>query len=254
MIFEQDIKEAVELNPFNMLADALRWNMVNVIRVELFFNCYRIWNIFVSSSLQSPRGQYAIVSLVITLLAQLATQFNLSWLLTIYAIYLLIGMVVWIKRRVYFYHRPLNPLEVNETIYNYDLARRTSSSSSGGNGNGNNGNGNNGSGDKGSTGTLGKSDKYNNHHNNYISENTNTLQRQRALAYREFKNRLAEPRHNHKEYAISLAHLSNVAKLVADKDVFDEMHFQMVATRRDVVNMIIRTVLIIIATILAYFN
>lgn len=231
-------QEEPELNPFIMLVDALRWNMLNVIRVELFFNCYRIWNIFVSGSLQSPRGQYAIVSLLITLLAQLAAQFNLSWLLTVYACYLTVGMLVWARRRVYFYHRRLDSFGVNQTINHFDAAKQISSSNGG----------------AGDSATLGKPDKHAGKNGTHNSENTNSLHRQRVSAYRDFKSLLTEPRHNHKEYAISLAHLSNVSKLVADKDVFDEMHFQVLATRRDVVNIILRAVLLSGATLLAYFR
>lgn len=228
-----------------MLIDALRWNMLNIIRVELFFNCYRIWNVFVTSSLQSSRGQYAIVSLLITLVAQFAVQFNLSWLLTIYTFYLAGGMCVWVHRRVYFYHRKLDSLTVSQFIqHNGDSSSRAAtmlqSASSGG--------------------TL-RPDKHSKDHGGAISpgglssssEHTNSLQRQRAMVYRDFQNVLVEPRRNHREFAMSLAHLSHIAKLFADKDVFDEMHFQVLATRRDVVNLILRTVLLAATTVLAYF-
>lgn len=91
---------------------------------------------------------------------------------------------------------------------------------------------------------------------NYVpnnnNENTNSLQRQRLTAYRDFQSVLNEPRRNPKEFALSLAHLSQVSKLAASDDVFDEMHFQILATRRDVVNMCLRFVLIVAVTVLAY--
>jgi len=243
--------QEVETDPSTMLLDALRWNMLNVVRVELFFNCYRIWTIFVNSSLQSPRGQYAIVSLLITLLAQFAIQFNFSWLLSIYTIYLAVGMATWLHRRVYFYHRRLDSIGVNQTINSFDLAKSHASHSSNGTTSGGtlkhsdkHGAGNNPSGSSSSSSTSTSSH----------SENTNSLQRQRAIAYRDFQSILSEPRQNHREFAVSLAHLSHISKLVADKDIFDEMHFQILATRRDVVNIILRLLLVSAATMLAYFR
>lgn len=240
-------------NPINMLLDALRWNMLNVIRVELFFNCYRIWNIFVKSSLQSPRGQYAVVSLLISLVAQIAAQFNLSWLLFLYSIYLLTGMVVWIYRRVWFYHRRRNSEDVNQTILSNTTRYNTIVNST-----------SNKHGDK--YDKHDKHDKHNNGHSStasnssssYSSSNendyTNSLQRQRQTAYKDFQNVLNEPRYNHREFAVSLVHLSQTSKLVADKDTFDELHFQVLATRRDVVNMILRSLLLVASILLAYFR
>lgn len=236
-----------ELNPVNMLLDALRWNILNVLRVELFFNCYRIWHIFVNSSLQSSRGQYAIISLIITLIAQFAAQFNFSWLLSIYSVYLAVGMGIWLHRRVYFYHRRLDTHVVTDMVTNFDSLKSSSVPTNGHSSGGSNGVG------VSNTGTL-KGDKHAKQSTHNYSEHTNSLQRQRALAYRDFQSVLSEPRQNHREFALSLAHLSNLAKLVADKDVFDEMHFQVLATRRDVVNMILRLLLLTVSTMLAYFR
>lgn len=243
--FELEPEE--QLNPVKMLMDAIRWNMLNVIRVELFFNCYRIWNIFIKASLQSPRGQYAIVSLLITILAHLAVQFNFGLLLTLYSVYLITGMGVWLHRRVYFYHRRLDSVGVNLTIDNFNAAKSSVLHHNGGIGGGNS-----------NGGTL-KHDKHSSSQSSSSSSSvsagsdTNSLQRQRALAYRDFQSVLNEPRRNHREFAMSLAHLSHASKLVADKDVFDEMHFQVLATRRDVVNIILRSALLAAATLLAYF-
>lgn len=233
-----------------MLLDALRWNMLNVIRVELFFNCYKLWDIFLHSSLKSPRGQYAIASFIITFLAQFTVQFNFSWLLTVYSIYLLVGMFTWIYRRVYFYHRRLDSVGINQTINNFD-ANKAAASSNAPNGHTDN-----------SYATLKKSSSNHQQTNGSSpgstvptsSDHTNSLQRQRASAYRDFRSLLTEPRHNHREFALSLVHLSNVSKLVADKDVFDEMHFQLLATRRDVVNILLRAVLIVASSLLAYMR
>lgn len=242
--FDFDFEVEAE-NPINMLLDALRWNMLNVIRVELFFNCYRIWNIFTKSSLQTPRGQYSVISLLITLVAHFAAQFNFSWLLFIYAIYLLTGMFVWLHRRVWFYHRRRNSEDVNQTILNNSTRYNTIVNS-------------NKHGDKHGD----KHDKHNNgtsstSPNSYISnenEYTNSLQRQRQTAYKDFQNVLNEPRYNHREFALSLVHLSQTSKLVADKDTFDELHFQVLATRRDVVNIILRSLLLAASIMLAYFR
>lgn len=242
----------LDLNPFTMLVDALRWNLLNVIRVELFFNCYRLWNIFISSSINSPRGQYALVSFIITLLAQFAAQFSLSWLLTIYTIYLIIGSCVWLKRRVYFYHRKLDQTALTQTINNhFGQAKQAAAAAASGASNLNNANGSNNA-----TGTLSKTDKHNHRQTTSgdSADHTDSLQRQRVTTYREFQSILNEPRRNHREYAISLFHLSHIAKLVADRDVFDEMHFQILATRRDVVNMLLRSVLIIGATLLVFLR
>lgn len=219
-----------------MLLDALRWNMLNVIRVELFFNCYRIWNIFLASSLHSPSGQYAIVSLLISLVAQLAVQFDLGWLMSIYGIYLSVGVCVWLHRRVYFYHRKLDSVGVNQTIHHFDAAKAQSHHA----------NGTLSRSDKSSASGGGSSSSSSSSALSATSQdgNTNSLQRQRASAYRDFQTLLVEPRRNHREFALSLAHLSNIAKLVADKDVFDEMHFQILATRRDVINLLLRTILL----------
>lgn len=241
--------------PINMLMDALRWNMLNVLRVELFFNCYKLWEIFIHSSIKSPRGQYAIASFVITFLAQFTVQFNLSWLLTIYSIYLLVGMCNWIYRRVYFYHRRLDSLGMNQTINHFDASRAAL-----------NGVAANGHTDT-NYATLKKSSSNQQQQTNGSSshssasstaslcnDHTNSLQRQRVAAYRDFSSLLAEPRHNHRQFALSLVHLSNLSKLVASKDVFDEMHFQILATRRDVVNILLRAVLIVASSILAYMS
>lgn len=228
-----------------MLLDALRWNMLNVIRVELFFDCYRIWNIFLTSSLQSPRGQYAIVSLLISLLAQIGFQFDFGWLMTFYGIYLAVGVCVWLHRRVYFYHRKLDSVGVNQTIHHFDAAKAQSNHHA--------------------NGTLSRSDKSSASGGSSSSSssssaaaaadgNTNSLQRQRASAYRDFQTLLSEPRRNHREFALSLAHLSHIAKLVADKDVFDEMHFQILATRRDVINLLLRSILLTAIIVLDYLR
>lgn len=230
-------------NPINMLLDALRWNMLNVIRVELFFNCYRIWNIFAKSSLQSQTGQYAVISLLITLVAQIAAQFNFSWLMFIYSIYLLTGMVVWVYRRVWFYHRRRSPEDVNHTINT--TRYNTIINSNNGNRHGDkNHDKQNSNGHPSSSASISSNE----------SEYTNSLQRQRQTAYKDFQKILTEPRYNHREFAISLTHLSQTSKLVADKDTFDELHFQILATRRDVINMILRSLLLVASVLLAYFR
>lgn len=244
-----DIEE-IEPNSSNMLLDALRWNMLNVIRVELFFNCYQIWNIFAKSSLQTPRGQYAVVSLLITLVAHLACQFNLSWLLFIYSIYLSVGMIVWLNRRVWFYHRRRNTDDVNATIRSNPVHYNTTSRSD---------KHDKHHGDKHGTISNGPTSPVSSVNSNSgfsVNENeyTNSLQRQRQTAYKDFQNVLNEPRYTHREFAISLAHLSQASKLLADKDTFDELHFQVLATRRDVVNMLLRSTLLAASTLLAYFR
>lgn len=245
----------------NMIMDALRWNMLNLIRVELFFNSYRIWEMFINSSLQSPQGQYKIVTLIISLLSHLAFQFNLTWLLTLYSIYLAVGACVWVQRRVYFYHRKLDTTGLFTTLNHLNesqngsratVSSASSSSSSS-------------STCANATGTL-KPDKHHNKNsaidqgNNVVSnqanhhENTNSLQRQRTLAYRDFQGILNEPRRNHREFMLSLVHLSHISKMVAGQDVFDEMHFQILATRQDVINMGLRIVLFVASNILIYLK
>lgn len=224
-----------------MLLDALRWNMLNVIRVELFFNCYKIWNIFITSSIQSPQGQHAIVSLLISLLAQFSVQFDLGWLMNVYGIYLSIGTFVWLHRRVYFYHRRLDSLGVDRTILQFDTDKAKSSLSNVTNG------------------TLPRSDKNaptttTTNGGSLPEGHTNSLQRQRDLAYRDFRSVLSKPARTPKEFALSTNHLSHVAGLVGDKDVFDEMHFQILATRCDVVNLLLRAILLTAITILAYLR
>ena len=82
------------------------------------------------------------------------------------------------------------------------------------------------------------------------SNNTNSLQRQRCSAYQNFL--LTEPRRNHREFALSLVHLSNIAKLSTSEEVYDEMHFQLLTTRRDVVNILLRLILLAVGTLMAY--
>lgn len=226
-----------------MLVDAIRWNALNLIRVELFFNSYKLYQIFLHSSFKSPRAQYAVASFLITLVAQTCVQFNWTWLLQVYAIYLAAGMCLWLYRRVYFYHRRLDSHGVNQTINQFDTNRSlaTGATFTTKYPNKTNPNSSNNSPNNGTNGLAPSA-----------NDNTNSLQRQRASAYRDFCNALTEPRHNHREYVMSLAHLSHVSKLAADKDVFDEMHFQILATRRDVVNIILRAILLVVTTIFAY--
>jgi hypothetical protein len=238
-----------------MLLDAIRWNMLNIIRVELFFNCYKLWDIFVHSSLKSPKGQYAIASFAITFLAQFTVQFDLSWLLSLYAIYLLVGVCVWIYRRVYFYHRRLDSIGINQTINHFETNKQAAVASS------TTTTATNGHPDSNNYATLKKSSSSNQQTNvsppvtpPLTNDHTNSLQRQRASAYRDFRSLLTEPRRNHREFAMSLVHLSNVSKLVGNKDVFDEIHFQLLATRRDVVNILLRAVLIVASSLLAYMR
>lgn len=233
-------------NPFiNMLWDALCWNMLNVIRVELFFNCYNIWNIFMKSSIQSPQGQYACISLFITLLAHLAVQFNFAWMLTLYIFYLLTGMIVWIYKRVFFYHRKLDSAGVVRAISEFESSKSSANNYT-----------------QNGSATLKSSDKHHNSNGSSTSSaasvcsatSTNSLHRLRTDSYKRFQLDSQDTRCNHREFALSLAHLSSISKLVADKDVFDEMHFQILATRRDVVNMIVRFALLSSATCLALFR
>lgn len=236
------------LEAFNMLLDALSWNILNVIRVELFFDCFNIWDIFVKSSLQSPRGQRAMVSLAITLLAQTSVQFNWSWLITIYSIYLSVGMCNWLYRRVYFYHRKLDSAGVNSTINSFDTTKLNGGTLKHDH---KNQKGSNGSGD--STSSYSSSSS-NGHSSERNYADYNSLQRQRVSAYRDFQSVLTEPRRNYREFILSLSHLSHISKLLASEDVFDEMHFQILATRRDVINILIRFVLVIVTNFLAYFK
>lgn len=235
-----------------MLLDALRWNMLNVIRVELFFNFYKLWDVFLHSSFKSPRSQCAIASFVISFLAQFTLQFNLSWFLTIYSLYLLVGVCVWMYRRVYFYHRRLDSVGVNQAINHFDSNKQIAATA-------------NGHHTESAYATLKKSlGSSSSSNQQYQSSNsgspsssadhTNSLQRQRVSSYRDFKSLLTEPRHNHREFALSLTHLSLFAKLIADEDVFDEMHFQILATRRDVVNILLRAVLIVASSLLVYMG
>lgn len=232
-----------------MLLDSIRLYSVSIIRIELICNCWKLFKIFSSSSLNSLRGQYAITSFLITFLAQFALQFNLSWLLTLYTIYLFVGSAIWIHKRVYFYHRRLDSVGVNQTINNFEAHKHHASAEHIINSTGTlkhpNKNGNsNGMSSNSSTSGLSNN-----------SENTNSLQRQRAMAYRDFRSVLALPRNNHREFALSLSHLaSSIPKWIADKDEFDEMHFQILATRRDVINIILRAILIFAALSMIYFG
>lgn len=221
-----------------MFFDILRSAMLNVIVVELAINIFRHYDIFLNSSFKSPRGQHAIATTIIGFLALLAVHFTWKWLLVVYAIYLSIGLVAWIYRRVYFYHRRLDSLSVNQAINHFDSIRQFP-----------------GNGDHG-TGTLKHSNKNNGgthssassngdgYSTNGAEQHTNSLQRQRALAYKEFRLVLNEPRYNPREFALSLAHLSNISRLAVFDEVFDEMHFQILATRRDVANIILRFALL----------
>jgi len=244
-----------------MLLDALRWNMLNLVRVELFFNCYKLWDIFIHSSLKSPSGQYAIASCLITLFAQLTIQFNLTWFMSIYTIYLAVGVCAWVHRRVWFYHRRLNRQQVFDLLKRMELGQHRDSLQSE----------HTNLGDQvtnSSNGTLKHSSKHHNHNNGTASnhssssssasaastgssDNTNSLQRQRFSAYQQFL--LVEPRRNHKEFALSLAHLSHISKLAASEEAYDEMHFQLLTTRRDVVNILLRLILLSVGTVLANF-
>lgn len=241
----------IELNPVKMFSDALRWNMLNLVRVELFFNCYKLWDIFVHSSLKSPIGHYAIASFVITFFAQLTIQFNLTWFMSIYTIYLAVGVCSWIYRRVWFYHRKLNRQQV------FGLLRQMEIQQADGIGAHQSGEPSDTMAGSGKTATLKPSKS---HHqsgttasssssNSSSSDNTNSLQRQRCAAYQSFL--LTQPRLTHKEFALSLAHLSHIAKLAASEEVYDEMHFQLLTTRRDVVNIILRLILLAVGTLLA---
>lgn len=232
--------------------DALRWNMLNIIRVELFINCYTIWRIFVKGEISSSRGQYAIVSLIITLAAQFTVQFNFAWLLTVYATYLAVGLGYWLHRRVYFYHRRFDLLGITQTLRQYDcnVGAGVGGGSIGGGSNHNNGHANTLKPNK----HTGSDSSSSNSATSTSNPEYNSLQRQRVSAYRNFQSVLTEPRYNHKEFALSLAHLSDVSKLVADKDVFDEMHFQILATRRDVVNIILRATLLTASLALSYLH
>lgn len=255
-----NLKDISEEN--NMIVDALRWNMLNVVRVELVFNAWKIWKIFRQSSLQSTRGQYAIISMVITLLAMLTIQFNFGWLLTMYSVYLATGMCVWLHRRVYFYHRRLDATGISTTIQHFDTSSSKAINGSfaaahltgtlkHGNHDKHASSSTSSSSSSASSTTAGAAATTNNAQQSAAYENTNSLQRQRVSAYRDFQSVLSEPRRNHREFALSLTHLSHLAEIVADKDVFDEMHFQILATRRDVVNIIVRFVMLCAAIFLA---
>lgn len=237
-----------------MLLDFMRWNLLNVIRVELILNLYKLYKVSFPSltPLQTPRGQYVVLSLLITALAHLSVQFNFSWFLNIYAIYLSVGISVWVYKRVYFYHRSVDPIGVNAAIRLFDANRSSSYNH------------------QNSNGTLSKADlkaaavaaAANNGTSSAASTNsngtgasdTNSLQRQRSVVYRDFQSVISKPRYNHREFALSLAHLSHVCKLLANEDVFDEMHFQILATRRDVYNILLRSAMIATSTLLARFT
>lgn len=247
-----------------MLLDALAWNVLNVIRVEFIFNCYKLWDVFMHSSFKSPRGQHAVASSVITSLALFTFQFQFSWLLRIYAIYLSVGICCWLYRRVYFYHRKLDPLGVNQTINNFDANKYQAASqapdntatfrphkSTNGASHGASSSSSSASASSSSSAAAVASGGGSSQPG---SSDTNSLQRQRAVAYRDFRSLLTEPRQNPKEFALSLAHLAHISGLFFGKDVFDEMHFQILATRRDVVNILLRSLLLLAATILAYVS
>lgn len=244
-----------------MLIDAVRWNMLNVIRVEFFFDCYRLWNIIINSSIQSQRGQYAIVSLVITLIAHLSVQFNFTWILTVYSAYLALGAAIWLHRRVYFYHRRRDTTSINTdinavdniaavtNIINLKHSHNTGTLRHDKNSHSNQAASSSSSSSASSSASATPTNSCNGLSHN---ENTNSLQRQRAMAYRDFQRTLNEPRLNPRVFALSLSHLSQISKLVADEGVFDEMHFQILATRRDVVNVVLRFLIICAGTILSY--
>lgn len=237
----------------------MRWNMLNIIRVELILNLYKLYKVSYPSltPLQSPRGQYTVLSLIITLLAHLSVQFNFSWFLNIYAIYLSLGIGTWLYKRVYFYHRSVDPIGVNTAIRQFD-ASRSSSYNHHANSNGtlskaelkaaaaaaaaNNGTASSAANSTSTNGT------------NSVLSDTNSLQRQRSVVYRDFQSVISKPRYNHREFALSLAHLSHVCKLLANEEAFDEIHFQILATRRDVYNIILRTTMIAISHVLARFS
>lgn len=252
-----------------MLIDGIRWNMLNILRVELALDCYRLWKVIISSSIQSQRGQYAIIQLLITLFAHLSVQFNFNWLLTVYSAYLSLGVLIWLHKRVYFYHRKRDTQSVKSDLVGYEshqnqllnvqskannnqssnfgtLAKHNSNSDKGGDKNGHS-SGNTGSGSCSSS----LSSNSNGSNSIIVNEKTNSLQRQRLLAYKDFQKTLNEPRLNPKMFALSLTHLANISKLAADDDAFDEMHFQILATRRDVINILLRTLLIVAGTILS---
>lgn len=241
----------------------MRWNLLNVIRVELILNLYKVYKVSIPSRapLQSPQGQYAVLSLIITLLAHLSVQFNFSWFQSIYAIYLSIGIGVWLHKRVYFYHRSLDPIGVNMTIRQFDAAK------SGSHHHVTNGtlskadlkhhsSGNNGTTAASSSSSSSSANSNNQNGSAYptgAGSDTNSLQRQRSVVYRDFQSVISKPRYNHREFALSLAHLSQVCKWLANEDLFDEMHFQILATRRDVYNIVLRSVMIATSTLLACF-
>lgn len=243
-----------------MLIDFMRWNLLNIIRVELILNLYKVYKVSIPSRapLQSPQGQYAVLSLIITLLAHLSVQFNFSWFQSIYAIYLLIGISVWLHKRVYFYHRSLDPIGVNMTIRQFDAAKSGSNHHPVTNGTlskadlKHHSSGNNGTAASSSSSTASNNQNGVSHLTGAGSD-TNSLQRQRSVVYRDFQSVISKPRYNHREFALSLAHLSQVCKWLANEDLFDEMHFQILATRRDVYNIILRSVMITTSTLLACF-
>lgn len=234
----------------------MRWNMLNVIRVELILNIYKVYLVSFPglTPLQSPRGQFAVLSLLITVLAHLSVQFNFSWFLNIYAIYLTVGVGTWLYKRVYYYHRSVDPIGVNLAIRQFDASKSASNHQI-------------------SSGTLSKADLKaaaaanngtssssaslvgaNNQNGLGGSLDTNSLQRQRSVVYRDFQSVISRPRYNAREFALSLAHLSHVCKCLANEDVFDEMHFQILATRRDVYNVLLRSAMIATSTVLARFS
>lgn len=259
-----------DIDSSNMLIDALRWNMLNVIRVELFLDCWNLWRLFSDSTLQTPKGHYAIVSSLITLFAQLAVQFNFGWLLSVYSFYLAIGLAVWLYKRVYFYHRRLDTAALYHMINHVSVptsaAGATTTTSSNKHTNGTLSKHNHKSLDANGgnqpalptsapmSSTSSSSSSSSAYSSPAYSDYTDSLQRQRAQAHMDFRKVISKPNYNHREFALSLAHLSQASKLVADDDVYDEMHLQVLATRRDAVNIVLRLVLFSGATLLAYFR
>lgn len=232
-----------------MIFEFFRWNMHNVFFCELILESCNFYSIYKQKALQSPRGHDSVMSLVITFTALLATYFNFSWLLSLYSFYLALGIAYWCYNRFYFYSRRTNSIEVAKYINEYDYTKvnydkRVASSSGDIDG-------------PGSMATL-KPDKHSNGINNLQAMGTNytnSLTRQRVNSYKQLQRLIVkEPRIGSKHLALSLNHLSNLPKWMANEDVFDEMHIQVLATRRDVLNILLRTLLLCISLFLIYFR
>lgn len=234
-----------------MVTEFLRWNIFNVFVFALMFDAYEVWISYKNASLQTIHGQEAIVSLVITWFALFAAYFNLSWLLTMYSIYLTIGLVYWCYQRFYFYKREVNMYEVDKLIKDHDWPGQIQTNINSNNGHQLNNEYNNQLA-AGSSNTLQRHDKLPPVPTS-LPTTYSSLQRQRVSSYKQHL-KLEKPRKNHKQYLLSLGHLSNITAKLAKADSFYELHIQALASKRDVYNVVLRSSLLAFCFVLINFK